>query len=232
MNDLNIVELIEQNPIVRLSSTYNNKLLVKIKETFTGFEQKLFVSSFYCYLNYDKNIDFVVDFDNVWRWLGFASKFTAIRTLESFFIIDVDYKKSVPQVVVVETTQENSTNVKQNGGQNRQVIMLTIKCFKAFCLIAQTKKASEIHEYYMKLEEVLHEIVEEETNELKLQLEQKDNIILEIKQTTEQEKINLKKEKQRAVEQAIIIQFPVNTECIYFGTIDNTNEAGEKLKNS
>jgi hypothetical protein len=60
-------------------------------------------------------------------------------------------------------------------------------------------------------------------------LEEKDNIILEIKQTTEQEKIVLKKEKQRAVEQAIIVQFPVNTECIYFGTIDNTNEYGEKL---
>jgi len=40
---------------------------------------------------------------------------------------------------------------------------------------------------------------------------------------------NNKKEKQKAVEQAIVVQFPVNTECIYFGTIDNTNEAGEKL---
>ena len=60
MNNLNIVELIEQNPIAKLSDAYNNKLLIKIKETFTGFEQKLFVSSFYCYLNYDKNLDFVV----------------------------------------------------------------------------------------------------------------------------------------------------------------------------
>ena len=55
----------------------------------------------------------------------------------------------------------------------------------------------------MKLEETLHEIVEEETNELKLQLEQKDNIILEIKQSTEQEKQLLlqttKKEKQNVV---------------------------------
>lgn len=37
------------------------------------------------------------------------------------------------------------------------------------------------------------------------------------------------KEKNRAVEQVIISQFPQNTECIYFGTIDNTNEKGEKL---
>jgi hypothetical protein len=67
--------------------------------------------------------------------------------------------------------------------------------------------------------------VEEETDELRLQLEQKENIILE-KDTTIK---NNKKEKQKAVEQAIVVQFPVNTECIYFGTIDNTTEAGEKL---
>ena len=65
MQELNIVELIEKNPITKLSCTYNSKLLNKIKGNFTGFEQQLFISSFYCYLNYDKNIDFVVDLDHV-----------------------------------------------------------------------------------------------------------------------------------------------------------------------
>jgi hypothetical protein len=175
-------------------------------------------------LNYDKNIDFIVDLDDVWKWLGFTQKVSAIRVLEKNFISTVDYKTALQ---FGKATLESF--VKQNGGQNKQTILLTIKCFKSLCLKAQTKKASEIHEYYMKLEETLHEIVEDETNELKLQLEQKDNIILEIKQTKEQEKQMFKKEKQRAVEQAIIVQFPVNTECIYFGTIDNTNEYGEKL---
>jgi hypothetical protein len=88
----------------------------------------------------------------------------------------------------------------------------------------------------MKLEEVLQETLEQETVELKQQLEQKENIILQV----EKEKIKIeeqrdlllekaKREKQRAVEQAIIVQFPVNTECVYFGTIDNTNSEGEKL---
>jgi hypothetical protein len=224
MQELNIVELIEKNPITKLSSTYNNKLLNKIKLNFSSFEQQLFISSFYCYLNYDKNNDFVIDLDDVWKWLGFTQKVSATRVLEKNFISNVDYKTALQ---FAKASLESF--VKQNGGQNKQTILLTIKCFKSLCLKCQTKKASEIHEYYMKLEETLHEIVEEETNELKLQLEQKDNIILEIKQTTEQEKVVLKKEKQRAVEQAIIVQFPVNTECIYFGTIDNTNEAGEKL---
>lgn len=75
------------------------------------------------------------------------------------------------------------------------------------------------------MEEVLHEIVEEETDELRLQLEQKETVILKIKETSEKEKLQLKKEKELAT----IIQFPVNTECIYIGTIDNTNEANEKL---
>lgn len=214
--ELNIVELIEKNPITKLSQEYNGRLLTKIQESFTGFEQQLFVSSFYCYLNYDKNLDFVVDLDNVWNWLGFASKFVSLRTLEKHFKIDVDYKN---------LTDLDIPKIKMNGGQNKQIFMLTVRCFKSLCLKAQTKKASEIHEYYMKMEEVLHQVVEEETDELKQQLEQKNAMIQEKESVIQ----STKKEKQRAVEQAIIGQFPLNTECIYFGTIDNTNAENEKL---
>ena len=238
MQELNIVELIEKNPITKLSNTYNSKLLNKIQQNFTGFEQQLFVSSFYCYLNHDKSMDFVVDLDNVWKWLGFNQKVKAYALLEKHFKLDIDYRNLAFRAGKVSLEEENSTSHMEeektvfpakHGGHNKQTILLTIKCFKSLCLKAQTVKASEIHEYYLKLEEVLHEIVEEETNELKLQLEQKETIILEIKQTSEQEKQNSNKEKQKAVEQAIVVQFPVNTECIYFGTIDNTTEAGEKL---
>ena len=221
MQELNIVELIEKNPISKLSNVYNNKLISKIQENFTGFEQQLFVSSFYCYLNYDKNLDFVVDLDNVWKWLGFSQKIDSKRLLEKYFKLDIDYKTALGKTKAVFEQE----TIKQNGGHNKQTIMLTIKCFKALCLKAQTSKASEIHEYYMKMEEVLHQIVEEETDELRLQLEKKENIILEKDIALK----NSKKEKQRAVEQAIIVHFPLNTECIYFGTIDNTNEENEKL---
>ena len=259
MQELNIVELIEKNPIAKLTQTYNNKLLCKIKENFVGFEQQLFVSSFYCYLNYDKALDYVVDLDDVWKWLGFTTKFNAIRVLEKHFVYDKDYKnvalqfgkavlneklapqfggasldeKVASQFGEAVLNESNASSIeenekicnKQNGGQNKQKIMLNIKCFKSLCLKAQTKKAGEIHEYYMKMEEVMHEIVDEETNELRTQLEQKDTII----QSKEQEIISTKKEKQRAVEQATIMQFPLNTECIYFGTIENTNDAKESL---
>ena len=152
--ELNIVELIENNPITRLSSTYNSKLLNKIKDTFTEFEQQMFVSSFYCYLNYDKTLDFVIDLDYVWKWLGFNQKVKTVALLEKHFELNTDYINLVNQLV--------EQDVKQHGGQNIKKIFLNIKTFKSLCLKAQTKKASEIHDYYMKMEEILQETVDEE----------------------------------------------------------------------
>jgi hypothetical protein len=111
MQELNIVELIEKNPISKLSKVYNNKLINKIKENFTGFEQQLFVSSFYCYLNYDKNIDFVVDLDNIWKWLGFNQKVKAIALLEKHFKLDIDYKTAFP--IGKAVFNEKEENIKK-----------------------------------------------------------------------------------------------------------------------
>ena len=43
MSELNIVDLIENNPITRLTNTYQNKLLSKIKDNFDDTEQQLFI---------------------------------------------------------------------------------------------------------------------------------------------------------------------------------------------
>ena len=95
MQNLDIVELIETNPITKLSNTYNNKLLLKIKDKFNESEQKMFITSFYCYLNYNQKNDFVIDLDDVWKWLGFSQKVNAKTLLEKNFIIEKDYTKSL-----------------------------------------------------------------------------------------------------------------------------------------
>jgi hypothetical protein len=220
---LNIVELIEKNPITRLSQQYNNLLLEKLQENFSTFEQQLFVASFYCYLNYDKNTDFVVDLDDVWKWLDFSQKFCAIRIIESNFKLNVDYKNITTSSSDSDEEQSaNQDKPKKHGGHNKQTIKLTIRCFKLLCLKAQTKKAGEIHEFYIKLEEIIHQTVDEQTTQLRTQLEQST---AQLNQAT----ITLTQEKKRAIEQTLISQFPVNTQTIYFGTIDNTNADNEKL---
>jgi hypothetical protein len=95
MEKLDIVSLIETNPITKLNSDYNNKLLNKIKFEFTDDEQKLFLTSFYCYLNHHPTNDFVIDLDNVWKWLGFSTKQKATFLLYKHFKLDIDYINSL-----------------------------------------------------------------------------------------------------------------------------------------
>ena len=210
METLNIVELITSNPITKLSGTYQSKLLTKIKDSFSDTEQNLFVSSFYCYLNYNKRTDFVIDLDNVWRWLGFSTKQKAKQMLEKNFITDKDYNLLLNHQV--EQTEDT------RGGHNKEIIMLTIDTFKKFCMKAGTKKSTEIHDYYIKLEEILQDILQEESDELKLQLEEKDKKIE-----------NQEKEREKIREKTILEQFENNTQCVYYGIIENVSDKNEKL---
>ena len=216
MDTLDIVSLIETNPITKLSNDYNVKLLVKIKENFTDMEQQLFLASFYCYLNYHPTNDFVVDLDKIWKWLGFTLKENAKRILTKHFNINVDFKNLARQ------EGQASSNSEKWGGHNKQIVMMNIKTFKLFCLLAETQKAKEIHSYFIKLEDLLHEVLGDEAKELKQQLSLKEQVLEHIQH-------NSLLEKQRAVEQTLINQFPVNTECVYFGKIDNTNDTKELL---
>jgi phage anti-repressor protein len=188
MSELNIVELIENHPISKLTNTYNVKLLDKIKTNFSDTEQQLFIGSFYCYLNYDTKKDFVVDLDDVWKWMGFSKKYYANTVLTKHFTERTDYINLAPASAVARSDDEKW------GGQNIKKIMMTIKCFKSLCLKAQTKKASEIHEYYLKMEEVLHEVIEEEGTELKQKMEEQKRLL---DQKTEELRITPELEKHR-----------------------------------
>jgi len=223
---LDIVELIEANPITKLTDAYNNKLLTKIKNNFDNEEQQMFIASFYGYLHYDVKKDFVIDLDKVWKWLGFNQKYAAKRSIEKFLTINVDYIIFTSDISLLTNGEQKNEG---RGGHNKEIIMLTIKAFKSFCLKAGTKKANQIHDYYLKLEEILHEVLEEESVEMKQQLKQK------LQQIEQQEKlIQTQKElsvfeKEELLEKTLLEQFPVNVQCVYYGRIDNTNDKREKL---
>jgi hypothetical protein len=149
---LNIVELIENNPITKLSSSYNGKLLTKIQDGFTDFEQQLFVSSFYCFLNCDQKKDFVIELDNIWKWMGFNQKAAAKRMLEKNFVIDCDYKFLL--------TNEGEQDCKKHGGQkqhlfnpkkkknnlsNRHFYCNSQSIPNAFIMVASTTGVSDKH---------------------------------------------------------------------------------------
>jgi phage anti-repressor protein len=197
----NIVDLIENNPIARLTNTYQHNLLTKIKAKFTESEQQLFVASFYSFLNYDSMTDFVIDLDDVWKWVGFLNKANSKRLLDKQFIINKDYKLFI--------MGEQKKHIK--GGHNKETIMLNVETFKRFCLKARTKKADEIHDYYIRLEQILKEVIHEESTELKLQLEVIHEKSTELKLQLEQQIVERTELKLQLEQQSVELRHAENT---------------------
>jgi len=208
---VDIVNLIESNPITKLSGNYQSKLIEKVQNTFNNYEQQLFLSSFYCYLKYDTKNDFIIDLDNVWKWLGFSQKDAAKRVMEKNFLFNKDYKIFAPQV--------GGSKKDPRGGHNKEIIMLNIDTFKKFCLKAGTKKADEIHDYFIKLENIMFEITKEESEELKKQLSQ----IEDSKNKEMEEKIIKEKELER--EKVLLKEYNKSGNIIYIIKVKN-NEDG------
>ena len=130
-------------------------------------------------MNHNSKNEFIIDLDDVWKWIGFSRKDQAKRLLTKDFIEQIDYKILLPP---------KEEQVDKHGGYNKEQILITINTFKKFCLKAGTKKADEIHKYYIGLEELLQETLNEETDELRKQLLIKDK-------TIELNNINKKNEK-------------------------------------
>jgi hypothetical protein len=198
---IDIVNLIENNPITKLNGDYQSKLIEKVQKTFNNYEQQIFLASFYCYLKHDNENDFVIDLDNVWHWLGFSSKHKSKELLNKYFIINQDYK-----VLITHPGEQKKTHIgtetseakkEKRGGHNKDIIMLTINAFKKFCLKAGTKKADEIHDYFIKLENIFHEIIIEESDELKQQLLKLEDI--------KKQEYETKLEKQKILEREKIL---------------------------
>ena len=224
--NIDIVNLVENNPIEKINETkYQSYLIEKLQSNFINSEELLFLKSYYSYFKYDYQNDFVIDLDDVWKSFDFTKKCNLKYTLEKNFTIDKDY-------IINDTIQNNKKSGR--GGHNKIFIMINIDTLKKLSLKSRTKKSNEFYENIDKLQKIinqtLREIINDESNEkhineLRLQLEEKDTIIT--KKESEIDKINYQKMKE--IEAVIISNFPLNTECVYLGRIDNRSSINESL---
>jgi hypothetical protein len=157
------------------------QLLNIIKDEFTTDEQKLFVESFQLYLQYDDENEFIIDLDNIWKWLGFNKKGDCKVLLIKIFEENKDYKiikNSCKQNFASDSSEaKNIKSRDTRGGHNKENILMTIKCFKKLCLKSNTKKADEIHDYYIKLKKCNQKCLEKSLQKL---LQEKDDKIKEL----------------------------------------------------
>ena len=157
---------------INKESLTDDDMIKLINENFTEKEMDLFKLNYQIYTENKNNTNsYVVNLDNVYKWIGFNTKGTAKRLLIKYFEDKKDYIINKPLDRPVKRLEVI------NGGQNKEEILLTINCFKKFCMKANTKEADNIYNYYIKLEDVMTKYVEIKQKRL---LEEKE-ILLQIK---------------------------------------------------
>lgn len=183
---INFTELVKKSTTT-LSSFSESKLVETLKTEFTESQQQWYVANLYVYMHYHPTKDYPINLENVYKMIGFANKENAKRTLKNNFIEGEDYKK------LLFRTDEKVPNIRDGknlggAGWNKEEIMLNIDTFKNLCMLAKTEKGKEIRRYYVKLENITHNIMKEEIQYNNRLLEDKDTIIKHNEETKKFEK--------------------------------------------
>ncbi len=204
------------NKISTIDSKYNISVINKMKNHFSDENKQLFLFNFYMYINYNQYNDFVVDGDKFWQLLDFKTKGDFKRSLINKCIENEDY--------IIQKIDK--TTIKGEGGSGilKETILLTVNGFKKFCLSIQTTKAKEIHEYYLKLEEIINEVITEEAHDLKQLLSQKDSDIKELQNKLYEHESDIKElQYQLSENENNIISVLGDEDAVYGGIIENGN---------
>ena len=149
-------------------STIDDRLYVLMKEELNSEEQMQFVDSFKLYLKYGyDDTAYVIDFDDIWKWVGFSQKGHAKTLLLKKFKENEDY--------IFDRPFASSKGACYNQNGIKETIVLTVNAFKKFCMVASTKRADEICNYYIKMEKIMHQY----TNEKLIETQSKLNKFIE-----------------------------------------------------
>jgi hypothetical protein len=144
-------------------------LIQKIKDKFNSNDMEIFDFNFKIYKKFKNNKnDFIVDFDEVYKFIGIKTISNAKRLLFKEFEENKDFK-------ILFSSREQSDIIK--GDKNKENIMLNIKCFKKYCLVTATKQSKILYDYYISMEEIIMEYMEEQFNKQNNIIREKNKII-------------------------------------------------------
>lgn len=97
---------------------------------------------------YDSNDRFPVDFDEAWKWLGYARKDSALR---SFLTMGFEFKTDF---AILHINVEYSD---RSVGQPSSDYRLTVDCLKTFAMMAKTKAGQQVRRYFLQCEKLAKE---------------------------------------------------------------------------
>jgi phage anti-repressor protein/predicted GIY-YIG superfamily endonuclease len=142
-NDLfNYTDLIESKVEIKNNYTKNN--LHYILKKYSTIPNQ-FLDDFYKIFNHStiNSNEINIDLDNVIKWLQ-IQKHSAKDTLIKSYKKGIDYE--IKKVI----------KLKGSGGQKREIITITVNCFKKICQLTRSKKGNEVREYFIQVESLLN----------------------------------------------------------------------------
>jgi hypothetical protein len=143
-NDTNILSIIDE------------RLFILMKEQMNTEEQTLFIENFKNYLEYgNDDTKFIISLDDIWKWVGFSRKDPAKYLLTKNFMENINYiyKKDLQNILDPPSKGKN------------EIILMNVSTFKKFCMKASTKRADDICDYYLKMENIMNQYTKEKLQE-------------------------------------------------------------------
>lgn len=119
-----------RNSKLEILENYESKFVKLLDETFTEDEQRWYVANMFMYLNYHPTNEYPINLEDVYKLIGFANKGNAMKTIKNNFTTEDDYK-----VRLFHTEKR-----KNEGGFNKEDVMLNVDTFKNLCMLAKTDK--------------------------------------------------------------------------------------------
>ena len=192
----NVMEPDTEFAIVSNNILNDDKLISIIKEELNETDNILFEMSYKLYqVSYNNTDKFVINFNDIYKWVGFTQKCHAKTLLINKFKENEDYK------LIISRSRDNSRQAITRG-RNSEQILLTIQCFKKFCMKAETKESDKIYDYYIKLEEIIFKYIQEHYNN---KLHEKDNKLQEKEKEIQEKNRQLEIKDNRIRDQNNII---------------------------
>lgn len=143
----------------------------------------------------DSEEQFSIDIELLIEWKVYDRKDNIKVKLKKNFILDTDYQV---RSLVPELSGARNSKAPQ-AGKNKEIIMLTIDCFKFMCMLSNNDIGKQVKTYYLDLEKVFKKYMLLQYQE---QLQLKDTEILKI---TNSHNLFLKRRKRDVFEKGNVV---------------------------
>ena len=153
------------------------KVHVELEEHYPMYDRETMQQVARTYLDCVDKKGFVFDFDQAWQWAGYSTKGNSKRILlgtkgKLNLQEGVDYKIELTcagkALIPLEGKEKNAYPVGlgtfprgKNGGQNREKIMLTLRCLNQFALAAHTPQGQCLRDVVLAIIRLMKQFMNE-----------------------------------------------------------------------